>query len=273
MPVTPAIPTARVAAMAKLATAREGELYERIAAILEETRARVARTVNTAMVNAYWHIGREIVQVDQAGKDRAAYQDRVIDELARKLTKQFGKGFSARSLRRMRQFFLAYPEGSQLPSELGGPEKRPAVLAKSGRRTIRPAVLAKSIGSFPPALGWGHYLLLLTIPNATARAFYEIETTRENWSTRELERQIGSLLFERLAKSRNKKQVLALARDGQRVETEADVMKDPLILEFLGLEEKSHGASRISRARSSSASKTSYWSSEKDFASSQGRSA
>ena len=104
-------PPARVASMATLNTTRERALYERIAAILDETRGRVARTVNTAMVNAYWHIGREIVQVEQAGSDRAGYRDRVIDGLAKKLAKQFGKGFSARSLRRMRQFFLTYPRG------------------------------------------------------------------------------------------------------------------------------------------------------------------
>lgn len=224
--------------MPKLDATRERDLYERVAAILEETRGRVVRTVNTAMVHAYWHIGREIVQVEQLGKSRAAYREELIDGLSKRLVKQFGQGFSARSLRRMRQFFLTYPEGSLLPSELRGPEKQPAVLAKTDGAKIRPALLAKSTSLFPPALGWAHYLLLLSVRNTTARAFYEIEAARENWSTRELERQIGSLLFERLAKSRNKDRVLALAREGQRVETASDVMKEPLVLEFLGLEER-----------------------------------
>lgn len=224
--------------MAKLDATRERDLYERVAAILEETRGRVVRTVNTAMVHAYWHIGREIVQVEQLGKNRAAYREELIDGLSKRLVKQFGQGFSARSLRRMRQFFLTYPKGSLLPSELRDLEKRPAVLAKTAGAKIRPAPLAKSSSLFPPALGWAHYLLLLSVRNTTARAFYEIEAARENWSTRELERQIGSLLFERLAKSRNKDRVLALAREGQRVETAADVMKEPLVLEFLGLEER-----------------------------------
>jgi predicted nuclease of restriction endonuclease-like (RecB) superfamily len=97
---------------------------------------------------------------------------------------------------------------------------------------------------FPPYLGWTHYLLLMRVANPTARAFYEIEAARESWASRELERQIASLLFERLAKSRDKEKVLALARRGHEVEAPADVLKDPFVLEFLGLDERSHWRER-----------------------------
>jgi len=98
--------------------------------------------------------------------------------------------------------------------------------------------------AFPPYLGWTHYLILMRVSNSTSRAFYEIEAARESWSSRELERQIASLLFERLAKSRDKGKVLALARRGQQVEVPADVMKDPFVLEFLHLDERTHWRER-----------------------------
>lgn len=224
--------------MIALKSATEEHLYKRVVAILEEARARVSRTVNTAMVHAYWLIGREIVEVEQRGKERAGYGERRIEELAKRLTKRFGKGFSTPNLRNMRQFFLAYPQGSPLPEALGGPRKGSALPSKSASR-IRSAApsgsSALSVRMFPPSLGWTHYAMLMRVSNPTARGFYEIEAVRESWSTRELERQIGSLLFERLAKSRDKEQVLALAREGQKVASAADVFKDPFVLEFLDL--------------------------------------
>ena len=138
-------------------------------------------------------------------------------------------------------------QGSALLPELGGPAKRTAALSKSKPEKIRTAPLTKSAGvpaPFPPHLGWTHYLVLLRVTNPTARAFYEIEAVRESWSSRELERQIASLLFERLAKSRDKEKVLALARRGHEVGVPADVLKDPFVLEFLGLDERSHWRER-----------------------------
>lgn len=205
------------------------QLYGRIVAILEDARAHVARSVNAAMVHAYWHIGREIVEVEQGGTQRAAYGEQIIDLLSTRLRARFGQGFGVRSLRRMRQFYLTYPGGSLLPGEApltAGLQKRSAVLTKS-KGTL-----------FPPSLSWAHYLVLIRVQNDQARAFYEIEATRENWATRELERQVASLLFERLAKSRDKDQVRALAREGQKVELPSDVLKDPLVLEFLDMPER-----------------------------------
>jgi predicted nuclease of restriction endonuclease-like (RecB) superfamily len=226
--------------MSQLASTPEERLYERIAAILDEARSRVARTVNTAMVHAYWLIGREIVEVEQQGKERAEYGDELIKRLSIRLAERFGKGFSAPNLRNMRQFFLTFPEGSAVPEELGGPRKRSALPGVSSGVEIRSALPSESAGMtlFPAVLAWTHYAILMRVTNPTARAFYEIEAVRETWSTRELERQIAALLFERLSMNRNKEQVLALARQGQQVSVPGDVLKDPFVLEFLDQREK-----------------------------------
>jgi predicted nuclease of restriction endonuclease-like (RecB) superfamily len=241
-------------ATARSPATREDALFARIVDIIEAARGRVARSVNVAMVQAYWLIGREIVEVEQHGKKRAGYGDALIERLARRLTARIGRGFGARTLRRIRLFYVTYPEGSALPPELGGPPKRTAALSESKAGKIGTAPLSRSkagkIGTaplsgsagvatlFPPHLGWAHYLVLLRVTNPTARAFYEMEAARESWSTRELERQIGALLFERLAASRDEEKVLALARRGQQIEAPADVLKDPFVLEFLGLRER-----------------------------------
>jgi hypothetical protein len=138
--------------MTQLASHRELELFKRVAEIIESARGRVARSVNSAMVQAYWLIGREIVEIEQQGKKRAGYGDRIIQGLAAKLTAEFGSGYSIRSVRRIRQFYLTYPGGSAVPTTLGGPEKRPTVLAESTR-------VAEWL--FPASLSWAHYLFLL----------------------------------------------------------------------------------------------------------------
>jgi predicted nuclease of restriction endonuclease-like (RecB) superfamily len=229
--------------MTKLTTSRrEEQLYKRVVAILEEARGQVVRTVNTAMVHAYWLIGRAIVEVEQHGQERAEYGERLVDRLAARLIKRFGTGFGVATLRRVRNFYLTFPNGSAIPDELGERRKRSTLLIKSAASKIRSTVLIKSrkrAGAlFPPLLGWSHYLALMRIEKPNARAFYEIEAAREGWSVRELERQIASLLFERLAKSRNKAQLLTLARKGQQLAAPADIIKDPLVLEFLDLREK-----------------------------------
>lgn len=225
----------------------EDALFARVVDLIEAARGHVARSVNTAMLQAYWLIGREIVLVEQHGEKRAGYGDEVIERLAKRLSTSVGQGFGARTLRRIRQFYVTYPQGSALPTELGGPAKRTAALSKSKPEKIRTAALTKSAGvpaPFPPHLGWTHYLVLMRVANPMARAFYEIEAARESWSSRELERQIASLLFERLAKSRDKDKVLALARRGHEVARPADVLKEPFVLEFLGLDERSHWRER-----------------------------
>ncbi len=253
-------PRKKTVAVAKpISASHEDALFSRVVDIIEAARGHVTRSVNTAMVQAYWLIGREIVEVEQRGVKRAGYGERVVEGLAGRLAGRVGKGFSVPNLRNMRQFYLTYREGSALPEALGGStnrsEKRSALPSVSGSSKIRSAVPGESragirtaaLGrsadptpaAFPPYLGWTHYMILMRVANPTARAFYEIEAVRESWSSRELERQIASLLFERLAKSRDKEKVLALARRGHQVEVPADVLKDPFVLEFLGLDERS----------------------------------
>jgi predicted nuclease of restriction endonuclease-like (RecB) superfamily len=219
------------------------ELFERIAAIVEAARGHVARSVNTAMVHAYWHIGREIVEVEQHGEARAGYGEGLMKRLAAHLSSKFGKGFSLASLKRMRQFYLTFPQGSALATLADG--KGSTVLSLSAVRAPEEKgapVLSLSPASsdllFPPVLAWSHYLVLLRVAKPEARSFYEIEAAREGWSVRQLERQIAALLFERLAMNKNHDEILALARRGQEIAVPADVIKDPFVLEFLDLEER-----------------------------------
>ncbi len=176
--------------------------YKNIKAILEKARAKSFKAVNTAMVQAYWHIGRVIVEEEQKGAERAKYGKGLIQGLAGRLYSDFGKGFDERNLWFMRSFYLAYPKVNALRSELS----------------------------------WTHYRLLLRVEKPAARDFYALEAINCNWSTRELERQICSLLFERLALSRDKKGVLELAKKGHHIAAPSDIVKDPYVLEFLGLE-------------------------------------
>lgn len=207
----------------------EDELYERIAGILEAARGQVARTINTAMVQAYWRIGREIVLVEQGGAARAGYGEHLIEHLARRLTAQYGRGFGVSTIRRIRAFYLAFPAGSAIP------EIRSAVLTESGA-DIQSAVLTGSDAPrFPPVLAWTHYLILLRVQREEARWFYEIEAAREAWSARELERQVASLLYERLSANKTPDQVRALSR-GNDIASARDVIKDPFVLEFLDLQ-------------------------------------
>ena len=202
-------------------TKTEDELYTRIASIIEASRSHVSRSINTAMVHAYWLIGREIVEVEQQGEERAEYGTELMKRLAERLTQQYGKGLSARTLRRVRQFYLVYPEGSALSTGGGGSKIRTTALSKSDPQEIRSALLAKSsplsTALFPHALAWSHYLVLMKVDDPQARSFYEIEAVKESWSTRELERQVASMLFERLTMSQDKDKVLALAKEGQQV--------------------------------------------------------
>jgi predicted nuclease of restriction endonuclease-like (RecB) superfamily len=169
------------------------------------------------MVYAYYEIGRHMVENEQQGKQRAKYGKQVLMDLSSKLTENFGQGFSFTNLNQMRQFYIAY-------SILQTPSEESQIYEKSPRKFI---------------LSWSHYLILMKIENKDERNFYEIEAAKENWSVRQLSRQSASSLYERLALSRNKKDVLKLAKAGQKMEKPADIFKSPFTLEFLGLEEKS----------------------------------
>lgn len=218
------------------------QVFNRIRNILETARANVVRTVNTTQVVANWLIGREIVEEEQRGKRRADYGQQLVAQLSESLTAAYGRGWSVQSLFYLKQFYLCYPR--LVPVEgifhaTGGELAESAIFhAVRGESASTPVPSAAwRPGQLNPNLSWTHYRTLLKVSRAEARAFYEIEAARNSWSARELERQINSLLFDRLAKSRNKKGLVRLAIQGQEVTQPIDVLKDPMVLEFLDLPE------------------------------------
>ncbi|MDD2582639.1 MAG: DUF1016 N-terminal domain-containing protein [Desulfuromonadaceae bacterium] len=175
------------------------EFYQSVVDILQAARCNAYRTVNFIMVEAYWNIGRMIVEEEQ-GKDRAEYGVYLLRNLALRLSTQFGKGFDERELRKMRQFYAAFP--------------------------IRDAVR--------PELSWTHYRMLIRVEKEAARTYYLTESADQNWSTRTLERQINSLYYERLLMSRDKLPVIEEMQEktAPLAATPRDFIKDPYILEF-----------------------------------------
>lgn len=189
-------------------------LYKNIANYIYSARQSVMRSVNSEQVRAYWSIGRDIVEEEQKGKNRADYGSFIIKEMSLRLTKEFGNGFSSRTLIDIRKFYITY-----------SPEKTHAVRAQS------------EMPKFSENLSWTHYRALMNENRLEVRKFYEIEALKNSWSARELERQMGSLLFERLFKSKDKKGLMKLACKGQEIVNPEDAIKDPLVLEFLEIPE------------------------------------
>jgi predicted nuclease of restriction endonuclease-like (RecB) superfamily len=212
---------------------RVPRLFDRVAAILEEARASVVRTVNTSMVIAYWHIGREIVQEEQGGKRRAGYGDTLLEDLSRRLKERYGKGYSVTNLKYFRTFHQVY-FNRFLPIRHTSCDE--LAVSRKGHKSCDELGQEGPVG-FAPQLSWSHYRLLMRVDNQHARAFYEIQAIHERWKVEDLERQINSLMFERLLKSRNKKGVMALARKGYQPQKPIDILKDPFVLEFMELPE------------------------------------
>lgn len=210
-------------------------LVERVVAIIDGARSRVIRTVNSEMVLSYWHIGREIVEYVQRGDPRAEYGEQVIEDLSAQLLARVGRGYSTRNLWYFRDFYLTYRE--RAPSIRT--EGFRTSLAQNSKPIDAVRILhepgAEFAHGFSSRLSWTHYRALLKVSDPAARAFYEIEAERENWSTPHLERQIFTALHLRLLKSRNQTGVMELARKGQTVEQPSDLIKSPLVLDFLGL--------------------------------------
>ena len=183
------------------------DVYSSIKELMDNARNKVAREVNNILIQTYWEIGRIIVEDEQGNSDRAKYGKQLVTDLSKRLTKEYGKGFSRSNLQNMRNFYLSYPICQTL----------------SGK------------------LSWSHYCELLSISNEQKRSFYEKETINANWSVRELKRQIKTSLFERLLLSsgdENKEKVLELALKGNEINKASDVVKDPYVFEFLGLPEE-----------------------------------
>lgn len=182
---------------------RNDLLFQRIREILENARHKVYRTANTEMLRAYWNVGREIVVEEQKGQDRAEYGSALLEELAKRLTELYGRSFSSRHLRYMRQFYREFPKWNAVRSELS----------------------------------WTHYRMLLKIEKENARNFYMQEAIAGNWSTRQLERQINSLYFDRLLISNDKKGIMLEIDSEKKFMHPENIIKDPFVLEFLDINE------------------------------------
>ncbi len=214
-------------------------LITELRGLIHSARHAVATTVNTLQVMTNFEIGRRIVEYEQKGEKRAEYGKELLKELSKRLSEEFGVGFSPTNLRLIRQFYVEYRDRvSQFPSDVFAPRQIcQTVSDKLQSETISHTLSAKS-GKSPFTLSWSHYVLLLTIKNPEERSFYEIEAFQSNWSFRELKRQVASCLYERLALSKDKEGVHKLASKGQIIVTVADILKEPYILEFLGLDDK-----------------------------------
>ena len=235
--------------------ARSAEpLYREIRAVLESARAGAYRAVNTAMVQAYWHVGRLIVEHEQGGRKRAAYGEAVLDDLSQRLTADFGRGFTTTNLKYMRSFYVAFPIRHALRDESAAAEKVNALRSESDRTGKRNAVRSElaihhpARGEAPapaqrlpatlrPELSWTHYRLLLGVEHPEAREWYMREAADQHWSTRQLERQISVLYYERLLASRRKAPVRKEAAAKLASVEPEQFIRDPYVLEFLDLKD------------------------------------
>ena len=172
--------------------------------IIETARENAVRSVDFCRVQMYWNLGRRIFEEEQHGKKRADYGAYIVKSLAEKLEAEYGSGFGIRQIERARQFFLLYPIASAVRTQLN----------------------------------WSQYKMLIAISDPDKREYYELEAVNNSWNGRELERQINSQLYERLLLSNDKESVLAVARKERIPETPQEVIKDPMVLEFLGFEKK-----------------------------------
>ena len=180
------------------------EFVNEIRGIIDQARNHAARSVDQARVVMYWNIGKRIFEKEQQGKERADYGSFLLETLSKNLTPVYGSGFSVRQLEICRKFYRTYPIANTLCSQLN----------------------------------WSQYKLLIAIPDKDKREYYQLEAANEGWSKRQLERQINSMLYERLLMSNDKEKVLAVARKERTPESPLEIIKDPMVLEFLGLEKK-----------------------------------
>lgn len=178
-------------------------LIENIGILLQEGRKQAFQAVNTILVKTYWEIGKNIVDYEQEGKEKAEYGTALLDKLSKDLQLKYGKGFNIRNIYLMRKFYLAFPNLQTLSAKLS----------------------------------WSHYVEIISIENDLEREFYATQAGNEKWSVRELKRQINSALFHRIALSKDKQGVLELSKKGVIVNEPKDAIKDPYILEFLGIPE------------------------------------
>lgn len=201
--------------------------YSQIVNLLQSAKSKVVRSVNQTMVFTYFEIGKMIVEEEQNGKERADYGKQLLIGLSKELTKEFGKGFSVQNIERMRYFYLAYQKSSTLLRNSKTEEKSQSLSNELENQNSQPNF----------NLSWSHYLKLMRINDENERSFYEIEAFKNNWSIRELQRQFDSALYTRLVLSRDKDEIKKLSEKGLILEKPKDAIKDPYILEFIGLPE------------------------------------
>ncbi len=209
-------------------------LFQQVVELLQNARQQVLRTVNSTMVYTYFEIGRIIVEEEQSGKDRAEYGKQILKGLSKQLTNEFGKGFSVDNLQNMRKLYLVYSISETVSSISKDAHQKYETVSSISKNQDR-IELEKVTLNF--RLTWSHYIFLMNIDDHKERKFYEIEAVKYRWSLRELKRQYDSALYTRLALSRDKEGVLKLSQQGQIIEKPKDIIKDPYILEFLGLPE------------------------------------
>ena len=190
----------------------DNQIFQQIKKLLHSAKSKIATSINTQMVKVYFEIGRIIVEYEQQGKEKAEYGKATLKILSKKLTKEFGRGFSERNLEYMRKFYLCYSISQTASAEF--------------------------------KLSWSHYVLLIHLDDLS-RKFYEIETVKSHWGVRELDRQISSQLFERLAISKNDAEISKLSSEGQIIENPDDIIKEPYVLEFLDLEHKKYSENEL----------------------------
>jgi len=211
-------------------------LLREIRELILAARKTVARNIDTIQVLTCFEIGRRIIEHEQHGKRRATYGKATLKELSSALTHEFGWGFSEDNLSNMRKFYLVYGEQKDISETLS---RKLLIAEKSETASRKSSDPAKSHTLMRPfSLSWSHYVFLIGLKSTEERRFYEIEAAAQNWSLRELKRQFDSGLFERLAASRNKTEIKKLALRGQEIAKPKDVLKDPYVLEFLGLDER-----------------------------------
>ncbi|HOW87309.1 MAG TPA: PDDEXK nuclease domain-containing protein [Candidatus Omnitrophota bacterium] len=203
------------------------ELFASISALIEEGRKAAVRQINTTLIATYWMIGMRIVEFEQGGKERAAYGEEILQNLAQELTKRYGNGFGFTQLKTVRQFYLTYRQDGFKPSIQMALQKGHTLCGQF------PYLLREINAYF--TLSWSHYRLLIRIEEPEKRAFYNALSVQNHWSVRQLDREINALLYERTALSKRKDLVLARANENPIVAKPEDEVKDSYVLDFLGL--------------------------------------
>jgi predicted nuclease of restriction endonuclease-like (RecB) superfamily len=222
--------------MTKMTTFRKNykNIRAEIVELLNAARSAASRNVNALMTTTYWEIGRRIVQFEQAGEKRASYGDVLIQRLAKDLSASFGRGFGTRNLAQMRSFYLAWPH----PKILQTLSAKSSIPILFNEIRGQPKLIRDVASQF--RLPWSAYVRLLSVKSPEARTFYETEALRLGWSVRQLDRQIGSQFYERIALSQNKAAMLEKARSSEPGDlvTPEQAIKDPFVLEFLDLKDE-----------------------------------